>query len=556
MSTKDLVTVALRFRDLNVPDGETIVRHQQIASELGFTWWGWWAQANERVPVAAMRQIQRLANTEAGLNIFLFDSGRLKLFAATCVDTSFQPGGTAFRSPDASRTPGYYNERECRVWFGLRDLREVAFSEITSFTYLDVPEFFSDKAIDYSAVYGKKVATAKELESQHRTVWFLREGRPSDPKREVRVVARETVEPQTYVSEFAADASTKLLWFSDLHFSITPGHHAFPGRISPSGDERPIADAVEQSLEQEGDTFAGIIVSGDLTWAAEPKEFEQARAFLVRLSKRAAFTEASARRLAIAPGNHDLKFSATPALPGTEVRTVRPQYKRAYSKFYEDLFHRPPNEFLSAGRRFLLGRSLPVEIAVLNSVLLEQVPQPDAKGPGASTKVMRFQGQGYLGERQLSDVAKGMGWTSRPELAGRVIRVVVLHHHVVPVAYSEQAIYGANYSTVLDAGRLGEWLVSHRVDVVLHGHQHEPFVARLSRPADKKRGREWHTVHIVGMGSSGVVSDHRPVNNPNVFAVLDFRSDQLTVDIRSIEKTLKSESYRTWSLPLAPRSSS
>jgi 3',5'-cyclic AMP phosphodiesterase CpdA len=547
VSVKELTAVVLRFRDLNVPDGQTIVRHNDLANKHGSTWWGWWAQGNEQVPSAAFKKLRMLAGRIDGLDVFLFDSGQRLAFRARCTGLEYASGPKRLRSPDPNLTPTYYNEIECHAWFRFEWIKQVSFEVLASHTYIDVPDFFTSATIDYSALYGKRIASEEELHNQRRTIWFVREAVVTDRSIEVRLVAQESVEPQTYVDEFVADDSTRLLWFSDLHFALEDGHHAFPMKTSPTGDERPLATALERGLDLGKDQrFAGIVVSGDITWAAQRKEYEQARDFLVQVSRWAGFGEANARRLAVAPGNHDLRFSATPAIAGTEVRTVPAKYRAEFERFYEDLFHLPPNAYLSSGRRFLLGRSIPVEIAVLNSSVLEQVPQPDPKGPKATPHIIRFQGLGYVGEDQLRDVAKGMGW-GRPSV-GKTIRVVVLHHHLVPVSYSEKGRYGGNYSTVLDAGRLTDWIVENRVDVVLHGHQHEPFVAQLSRPTNKK-ATEWHSVYVVGMGSTGVAARHRPPNKPNVFAILDFQRDGLKVDIRSVEETLPSESIRDFTLP-------
>ncbi len=47
--------------------------------------------------------------------------------------------------------------------------------------------------------------------------------------------------------------------------------------------------------------------------------------------------------------------------------------KENYIKFYKDVFQRKPEEDLSQGRKFLLGGHKVVEVAALNSCVLQQV---------------------------------------------------------------------------------------------------------------------------------------------------------------------------------------
>ena len=44
------------------------------------------------------------------------------------------------------------------------------------------------------------------------------------------------------------------------------------------------------------------------------------------------------------------------------------------------------------------------------------------------------------------------------------------------------AKYGQLYSVALDAEAITRWLVEHRVNLVVHGHMHQPFIAEVSRP--------------------------------------------------------------------------
>jgi Calcineurin-like phosphoesterase len=222
------------------------------------------------------------------------------------------------------------------------------------------------------------------------------------------------------------------------------------------------------------------------------------------------------------PGNHDLAFTSAPdkkdaALHDSEAPD---EARKNYADFYRHFFNIAPNQYLSMGRRILLGRHFPVEIVCLNSSLLEQ-------------KQGWFQGQGFIGEAQLMDASTQFGWgNGYVDGAPRPFRVVVMHHHLVPVVYSEDPMGGVTYSVVLDAERVMRWLLRNRVDLVLHGHMHQRFYTKIVRPIEDGSNVE-HCVTVVGLGSSGVEQGHRR-DTPNMFGVLSAMRDAIVVSIHSV----------------------
>jgi 3',5'-cyclic AMP phosphodiesterase CpdA len=171
----------------------------------------------------------------------------------------------------------------------------------------------------------------------------------------------------------------------------------------------------------------------------------------------------------------------------------------------------------------LLDRTYPVEIVALNSSSLAQTPK-------------LFQGQGFVGNRQLAEAAKGMDWAGKPP-ADRAFRILMLHHHLVPVAYSEDPVVGGTYSLALDANAIIRWAVENRVDLVLHGHMHRPFRVRLDVPVndDEQAGASLMPLWVVGMGSSGVESKY--IEGPqkaNTFGLLRFHNGSLNVSVYEI----------------------
>lgn len=543
MPTPEVSTLVLRFRDLVTSPGGTIDEHQKVIDRRGFVWWGWWSKAGESIPDEVFRQLALQARSGEGLTVLLLDTGRLQLLSAHCKemhwDPHHQPQSAVDATGDAEATPSYYKDRACLAWFKFDSINTDPLPEehLRRYAYVAAPGLFVAGTSDYGIFDGKQVVSIGELFHQNRSVWFVRSYRSSDPSHEILLSQSRQIEPADFPRALIDSPSTHLLWVSDLHYSEGE-HHAFP--LSAGGGRRPLWVQLQQCLEKEGvRDLAGVIVSGDLTWKATSKEFEYARSFF---SDATSWARLESYAFVMCPGNHDIAFSSDPANKGQRVDPAVPEGKArlAYEEFYQKLFFKRPNEFLSCGRRFLIGGAVPVEIACLNSNLLEQ-----SKG--------LFQGQGFVGEDQLEDAAKQLGWGATEE-APRALRVVVLHHHLLPVTYRDLPEFGAQYSTALDAEAVVRWIVKHHVQVVLHGHMHQPFCARVLRPCPVEvRGNidQWHEFAVVGMGSTGVELGHLGEKKANMFAVLTLRQESMQFRFYSIDAVNPSE--RLWSFELPYR---
>jgi hypothetical protein len=517
-------TLILRFRDLVTALGGTIESHQELASNCGHVWWGWWHKSGETVPDEAFRQLNRTASSSPShLKILMLDSGRNLVFSATCLEIHWDKDHKRIPSPQASETPPYYSSQNYLAWFKLCQIEQVPESDLQKYSYVCVDEFFEDGNSRYSGFYKKRVHDADELRQQDRTIWFLRDFHHDDHLHAVRLLNGNQLAPRNFDSDFSNSKSLNLLWVSDLHFSDE--NHAFPSESTASKHD--LGQAIEVAAKFHGITdFAGVLVSGDITWRAAAHEFELARRFFTRVATSP--SKLDNYRFAIVPGNHDLKFSDAPENPEAAINDlIAPSEARAeFAKMYKELFYLSPNAHLSSGRRLLLGGSVPVEIVCLNSSVIEQ-------------KKGWYQGHGFVGHEQLEDAAQQMSWTeTRPNT--RPFRIAMLHHHLMPVTYRETPYGGYPYSVVFDAEALVQWVVANRVDLVVHGHMHEPFCSRISKPIGTPgRDCEWHTFHVVGMGSSGVAQSHR--TGPNTFGVLQFGTDTVEVSIFSVDPTQPSE---------------
>jgi hypothetical protein len=532
-------TLILRFRDLVTAPGDTILRHAEKTGEAGgHVWWGWWAKSGEQVPAEAFGPLVKRARRE-GLPLFLFDSGRLLLFRAVCTDIEWDHAGDLIPSPDGAQTPAYYGDQKYRAWFkfsGITAEPVVPPEEVLHrHSYVQVDSFFSGGESRFTAFYGKRVSSLHELKDQERTIWFLRPVRDTDPTHEVLMVNGRGLNPRHFPEDFWQTRSTNLLWVSDPHFS-EGGHHAFP-RAGEGGEARfPLAERLERACrERHGvEDLGGVILSGDLTWRAARTEYDEAREFL---SRTGSWAKLDNYQFAICPGNHDLPFSDQPWEPGAPVQRVLDEARAEYSRLYQEMFYLSANEFLSSGRRFLLGGAVPVEIVSLNTSFLAQ-----KKGV--------FQGHGFVGEPQLDHAARAMGW-DRGDGGPAPVRLLVIHHHLLPVTYRELPVVGWNYSVVLDAEAVTRWALEHRVTAVLHGHMHTPFHATVERPPAFAAAGEPRRLHVFGLGSAGVEQSHLGEIRENMFAVLRFARNEMTVAYYTVHPTEESRPLASYTVPYA-----
>jgi len=534
MTDNSLTTIILRFRDLVTDRGQTVEHHRQIINSSGHVWWGWWRKRDETIPDEAFRTLASKASA-GGLEAYLMDSGQDRLYKVICTDIVWDAKTVEIESPGKSETPDYYNKRKYLAWFRLTNITDVLDPEpvLHTFSYLQVDEFFESMKSAYKPFYGKRVFSVKELRQQDRTIWFLRNFQKGDTIQEVSLLDSREVAPLHFATEYFESNSDVLLWVSDTHFS-EEGHHAFPARATANAF--PLADRIKDNFEKKIPTVAGLIISGDITWRALPAEFESAKEFIKSLTY---WSLLKSDQIAVCPGNHDLEFSTDPADKEQPIVNVKEDFSKAYSAFYQDTFYLAPNQYFSCGKRFLMGKAVPVEIVCLNSSSLQQLQHA-------------FQGHGFIGDKQMEDAAKQMNWdadSGKPS----AYRIVVLHHHVLPTTYSSTPEANYAYSVVLDAEALSRWIVKYRVALVLHGHMHQPFCARISRPLDVNEPNDlnsWHDFYVVGMGSSGVKGELGEIKK-NTVGFLKFEKEGVEVSVHSIDPTNPSEML--WTVKLAYR---
>jgi hypothetical protein len=128
-----------------------------------------------------------------------------------------------------------------------------------------------------------------------------------------------------------------------------------------------------------------------------------------------------------------------------------------------------------------------------------------------------------------------MNWDR--EDRGLKYRVVVTHHHLLAVNPQEEIDrYGRIYSVMLDAGELSYRLLSLDVDLVLHGHMHQPFVASIAKRPDGVAFPPGRGLVVHATGSAGVRREHTGSIGRNAFTLVEFSPANVTLRVRALSE--------------------
>ncbi|HAS6216553.1 TPA: metallophosphoesterase [Vibrio vulnificus] len=524
-------TYVFRFRDLGKPEGFTIEQHKSLIDNKKGVWWGWWAKSGEVFPAADIGQ----SIEKEPLSVYLFDSGQSKLYKAVLdnIHSSFS-GAKKESSPDTDCTPEYYRLDHLQGWLHFTEIEEVSIDDLLkNYSYMRLDSLYNGNSPDQDEqLFDKFVFSARELIKQDRTIWKVRPKRPGDLEHES--LATHYI-PHNYLKLLSQKKGSTIVWLSDIHFDRDGAKHNFP--FEDTAQHKCLSTRVIEVIDKHSDVdkCAGLLISGDLTWQSQPEGFERAEKFITDISSS---QDLSPHDIAICPGNHDVGLVNReeyedlfgPAKEEDWERSVEEYHtssKANYVQFYSRIFKRAPEDNLSQGRKFLLEGHKVVEIASVNSCALQQVKNT-------------FQGVGYIGEKQLEDIAQQMEWKGRQKPKS-VTRICILHHHLTPVNVSEDAYVDFRYSVTLDAERFMQWVVEHKVDYVLHGHMHKNFttiITRKKHPLEPEgTNSSEHSFRVVALGSSGVDRENLPGEDAsNYVCLIDFSGDKPVFNFHKVDK--------------------
>ncbi len=533
-------TLALRFRDLTTTD--TLGRHRAIIEKHDYVWWGWWSKPGERTPMELLAELHGRAQ-DTPVRVFLADSGHYEAHIAKVAAIEFAE--EPFVCGEQELTPEYYRDRACGAWFKLIDIAKDPIEEgdLRRYSYeeLESEKFIHDssgRAYDGKRVFG----LTEMLERKHRTMYFLRDFQVGDEDHEVMLAP--VVVPENLNHQERYRPSPHIVQISDPHF----GFHAFPPPVDQglTGD-KPLAQRVLADWE-DAHKFtppALVVVSGDFTTQNGREGFDQAAQFLHHL--RQGWNLEWSDFVTI-PGNHDVTWqdvlaantvdhedqaveAATveappvaavvaetdaPEIPEVieRVRVERPgpEAFAEYRRFVKETTDLEPAEDLVSLRRVVLANYVPVDVLAISSCALIQ--------EGYSTF-------GWVDVPELRNIVTRaeVGWGGARKTRRRV---VVLHHHPLPVDPWVAMEYNPELTLLTNAKEFLDEMLDLRVDIVMHGHTH--------RHSCSVYGNGQQQLVVAAAGSAGVRPKERPDGEPNSYRWMRFEDSSVHVWDRLIAR--------------------
>lgn len=168
--------VVLRFRDLVTERGGTIEEHRRIQQTLGSVWWGWWMRQYESPPRELFESIASTLDSGVEPRVYLFDTGRTKIYLSKIIDIRVALPGETIGPPDLSAAPEYYQRGAYPAWFKLGDIVDVEFSD-TSWVYASFPTRPDYEALQITV--DQSVESLEQLRETDATLWLMREASSS-----------------------------------------------------------------------------------------------------------------------------------------------------------------------------------------------------------------------------------------------------------------------------------------------------------------------------------------------------------------------------------------
>ena len=495
-------TVILRFRDLVTEKNNTIARHKDMIEKNGYVWWGWWNKGNEKTPFEEFWVLKGQIKDKPK-KIYLMDSGQKKLYMVECIDMECSENDK-ISTPEPECTPNYYNEQKYYAWFKFDVIEECDIKEVTNYTYVKVDSLFVENHSNYEKFYGKRVYSINEMIQQNRTIWFVRNyDENSDSDYEIKLLNSNAVEPRNFSDKYFETGSDTLLWLSDLHFGT---EDVF--KVKMENETNVTLTTHIRTAYNDFDKIGGLIITGDITSFGKAEGFTKAKEFIADLNRNMARPLIS-ENIIFCPGNHDFVRKNEDLGSGVPENVVdNPNSTRAYKDFYSSIHNLKPNDYMACGRRLLMSTGRTVEIVASNSIVLQQYKN--------------FEGHGFLSEKQLELVAKGMGW--KEDFHTNSIRIAIMHHHYMPACLVESIDVNKSSSVVYDAERLVQWLAKYNIKLLLHGHKHQSFISKIGyfdKSISEISEDELKNIYVIGMGGTGAN------NCENKIAILKFCNNEI-----------------------------
>ncbi|MCA9682516.1 MAG: metallophosphoesterase [Myxococcales bacterium] len=511
MSKSDLLHL-FRYRDLLTDD--TLAKHREIIDQHGECWWGWWQRPGEDTRIEWWEDLKQQVHKGGPIEIGLFNSGPReqeevlvhKATVSAIIPPS--PDGPAPRVPEEERdlVPEYYRGAPfSAAWLKLTNIEERPLENFfRQYSYSVAPRVQGIDSRRLEKFVDKQVFDAEELRSMDTTIWELRRVRKQDPRHQILTASAHVTEALS--AKPIGLQGNLILHLSDLHLAISgpnPSKHKWA--LTNEGEVTMQAQVLG-ALADDASKVGLVVITGDLTCEAGPDEFYEVFRFVHGLL---GALRLGPEHLVMIPGNHDVKRTQQEDQVWDPTKTLEPappEALEAYRVNYERVFRHRPDHKLSMARRFVCPSGVSLEVGALNTSTLAQ---------GRNW----LPGMGRLADGAFGDVARRLGW-SQPSLA---LRILALHHHVTVTEDTMPAReFSKGFGMAVDAKKTLRDAASHGVQLILHGHRHQPFLGHefvYSELDLAESNYELGQINIVGGGSVGSVSVRDHNNYFNLFEV-------------------------------------
>jgi hypothetical protein len=211
--------------------------------------------------------------------------------------------------------------------------------------------------------------------------------------------------------------------------------------------------AVKRYLDGKGEELQAVVVSGDITSRHDANGFERFGTLLDEVKL------APLESVVAVPGNHDVDWQSE---PGTGEK---------YQLFLQHTRNMGMRTPLCDGVDFPgdPADSDAQPVLVLEDCLLVAINSANWCGVklGGSRRKREVYDVARVSESQLDRLTD----TLRGHDTSGLVRIAVLHHHLLPVTEDEEV---KHFESFTNLARLRGWLRQHRFHAVLHGHKHRP----------------------------------------------------------------------------------
>ncbi len=488
----------LRYRDI-MPSINTIDEHNAVVKERGRVLWGWWKKGSEQMPDPYLSELaEEMERNSSKSKVFIIDSGTSELYEAELYKIYYDFGGAKGFPDQQELCPAYYVDEPLPAWFELGEIRKVTkgFQELSQYVFSKSNRCLPNSSSCLSEREIGQVVSDVDFLEKNISLWFI--NRIEDFGLQNDLYALN-------ISNGVWPTNGKyILHLSDIHFGA---NHGFKNPLGGKQDlvaKQELCDVILEDLKSQGIFAAGIaavIISGDLTWRADPHEFSNALKFLEKLKN---YFGLSNKQIMVVPGNHDIEWIDE---NGNIDSNAELNYHNFYQLFYNVV---PEKSFMRMGKFRINGKV--IGIIGVNSCRMES---------------MSNAGYGYVGSEQLNKIQQYLSNNQDIDMA-----FAVCHHHLLPVNYLEEIrADDKRISMMLDAELVIRTLIANNVKVVLHGHQHQPYYSQIIRTvpeyidkSGKKRSLKGK-LSVVGGGSCGVKQSEINVIGRNTYNLLYFSED-------------------------------